>query len=602
MTIDSAPEIDGAGLDALEAILRRDLGFLNYPPPAWIPETRRADGRPVSDIVIVGGGMCGLVAAFALRRGGMPNFRILDRSPEGFEGPWETYARMETLRSPKQLLGPALGVASLSFQAWFRAQFGTAAWEELFRIPRPMWMDYLRWYRAVLDLPVENGVDVRLIAPEADGLIRLDTSAGEVLARRVIMANGRDGLGGAVVPGFVDGLPRHRWAHSSDEIDFAALAGRRVVVIGVGASAVDNAATALEAGAAEVRHLARRKAMPTINKLMGIGSFGLVAGWPAMPPEWRWRFMNYAEAQQTPAPRNSTQRVSRHPNAYFHFGCDIAAMRDTPEGVRITTRSGRGFETDFVILGTGFEIDLAARPEFGDAAREIALWEDRYTAAARGGEPRPRQVSLARRRLLADREDPGRRPVPDPHPRLQLRRGAQPRQGLRRHSGRQRRRAVAGAGRRRGLLERRRREALGRRPGLRQARAPRRRMDRCRRRSGGPCRAERVTAMARKQVFYYHALSSPWAYLGWPKFKALIEKHDLDVVVRPTRIVPDNGGDAAALAAAAAAGLPRGRARPLAQAPEHAAGAAAEALPDQQRVLRPHGDRRRPARAGTRWR
>ncbi|WGD29148.1 2-hydroxychromene-2-carboxylate isomerase [Ancylobacter sp. WKF20] len=46
----------------------------------------------------------------------------------------------------------------------------------------------------------------------------------------------------------------------------------------------------------------------------------------------------------------------------------------------------------------------------------------------------------------------------------------------------------------------------------------------------------------RKTVYYYHALSSPWAYLGWPQFKALIEKHDLDVVVRPTRIVPENGG------------------------------------------------------------
>jgi 2-hydroxychromene-2-carboxylate isomerase len=45
-----------------------------------------------------------------------------------------------------------------------------------------------------------------------------------------------------------------------------------------------------------------------------------------------------------------------------------------------------------------------------------------------------------------------------------------------------------------------------------------------------------------KTVYYYHALSSPWAYLGWPQFKALIEKHDLDVVVRPTRIVPENGG------------------------------------------------------------
>jgi 2-hydroxychromene-2-carboxylate isomerase len=46
----------------------------------------------------------------------------------------------------------------------------------------------------------------------------------------------------------------------------------------------------------------------------------------------------------------------------------------------------------------------------------------------------------------------------------------------------------------------------------------------------------------RKTVYYFHALSSPWAYLGWPQFKALIEKYDLDVVVRPTRIVPENGG------------------------------------------------------------
>ncbi len=46
----------------------------------------------------------------------------------------------------------------------------------------------------------------------------------------------------------------------------------------------------------------------------------------------------------------------------------------------------------------------------------------------------------------------------------------------------------------------------------------------------------------KKQVFYFHSLSSPWAYLGWPTFRALIEKHDLDVVVRPTRIVQPNGG------------------------------------------------------------
>lgn len=46
----------------------------------------------------------------------------------------------------------------------------------------------------------------------------------------------------------------------------------------------------------------------------------------------------------------------------------------------------------------------------------------------------------------------------------------------------------------------------------------------------------------KKSVIYFHSLSSPWAYLGGPTFHALIKKHDLDVVVRPTRIVPDNGG------------------------------------------------------------
>ena len=46
----------------------------------------------------------------------------------------------------------------------------------------------------------------------------------------------------------------------------------------------------------------------------------------------------------------------------------------------------------------------------------------------------------------------------------------------------------------------------------------------------------------KKTVYYFHSLSSPWAYLGWPAFKALIAKHDLNVIVRPTRIVPPNGG------------------------------------------------------------
>ena len=368
--------IDAKGLPALEARLKEDLEFLCYPGKDWVPPR---DG--VSDVVIIGGGMCGTLAWFALSTGGMKNVRVLDRARKGREGPWLGYARMETLRSPKTLTGPAFGHGALTFQAWFRAQFGTDAWDRLDKIPRTMWMDYLCWYREVLDVPVENGVSVDRVEPEGD-LLRLTVSGAEtgtILTRKLVFATGRDGTGGPNIPAFMDGLPNHLWAHSADDIDFASLKGKRVAVIGVGASAVDNSAEALEHGAAEVRHLIRRKEMPTINKMMGIGSFGFTAGFAEMSDEWRWRFMQYSFATQTPSPRGSTLRVSRHKNAYFHFGKETTRVETKGDGAVIHFADGTSYDADFVILGTGFIIDPMARTEFGDTAGEILLWQDVYT-------------------------------------------------------------------------------------------------------------------------------------------------------------------------------------------------------------------------------
>src|SRR5690606_20154124 len=104
-------------------------------------------------------------AAFALRREGIGNVRQIEAAPAGREGPWVTYARMATLRSPKHLTGPAMGLPSLTFRAWFEAQWGEAAWEASGRIPRTQWMDYLAWYRRALGLPVENGVAATRLLP-----------------------------------------------------------------------------------------------------------------------------------------------------------------------------------------------------------------------------------------------------------------------------------------------------------------------------------------------------------------------------------------------------------------------------------------------------
>ena len=250
------------GLAALETRVKKDLDDLCRPPANWVP-SRAKDGESVTDVVIIGGGMCGMLVWFALQSAGIRNVRIVDRNPEGVEGPWVTYARMETLRSPKHLTGPAYGMASLTFRTWFEAQFAEREWEVLDKIPRTMWMDYRRWYRSVLSVPVENNVAVQRIRPEAD-LLRLElggegTTETSIVARKLIMATGREGTGHPNIPAFMEGVPRTHFAHSSDDINFAALRGKRVVVIGIGASAVENAAEAAEAGADEVRMLARRE-------------------------------------------------------------------------------------------------------------------------------------------------------------------------------------------------------------------------------------------------------------------------------------------------------------------------------------------------------
>ena len=379
-----------AGLAALEVLVRRDLDYLCRPSANWVVP-RQASGEPVLDVVIIGGGMCGMLVWFALQSAGIRNVRIIDRNPEGLEGPWITYARMETLRSPKHLTGPAYGMASLTFRAWFEARFGEPSWEALDKIPRPMWMDYLRWYRKVLQIPIENHVELVHARPEGN-FLRLELGgecAGgqHLLARKLIMATGREGTGHPNIPAFMKGVPRSHFAHSSDDIDFSELRGKRVAVIGVGASAVENAAEAAEAGAGDVRLLARREKMPTVNKMMGIGSFGFSAGYAALPDEWRWRFMQYSFSTQTPAPHGSTRRAGRNESLYFHFGAPVTDVRHEGDVLMIDIAGDRRLTSDFLILGTGFTTDPLARTEFGEVAAAIQLWEDVYAPPEDEGDP-----------------------------------------------------------------------------------------------------------------------------------------------------------------------------------------------------------------------
>ncbi|NBY62751.1 MAG: FAD-dependent oxidoreductase, partial [Betaproteobacteria bacterium] len=160
------------GLTHLEERIRQDLAQLCLPARPWIP-AKELNGKPIKDVIIIGGGMAGLVLGAALKNLGI-DAHLLDKSTAGFEGPWLTTARMETLRSPKELTGPALGIGSLTFQAWFVAQWGEEAWKVFDKIPRPQWAEYLRWYRKVLGIEVQNGHEVISVNPSPDQIVRVE--------------------------------------------------------------------------------------------------------------------------------------------------------------------------------------------------------------------------------------------------------------------------------------------------------------------------------------------------------------------------------------------------------------------------------------------
>jgi cation diffusion facilitator CzcD-associated flavoprotein CzcO len=369
-------------LPAREAAVRHDLELIAHPRKPWL-RPRSVGGTPTLDVLIVGAGQGGLATGFGLLRDKVTNILLLDRAPYGQEGPWVTYARMPTLRSAKDQTGPDLNVPSLTYQAWHEAHWGADDWQSMKLIPSHKWNDYLLWFRRVTNLPVRNDTAVIAIAPcrTDDDLpcLTATLSTGEKLhARKIVLATGQDGTGQWWMPNFIAALPPAFRAHTADPIEFTRLAGRTVAVLGAGASAFDNAAVALEHGAAAV-HLFCHRAQPMIVQPYRWLTFaGFMKHLGDMPDEWRWRFMRYVLGLREGFPSDTWARVAAFSNFTMHVGRPWTGARIADGRVALDTPTGT-FAADFVICGTGIDHNARLRPELAACADNIATWGDRYT-------------------------------------------------------------------------------------------------------------------------------------------------------------------------------------------------------------------------------
>jgi len=319
----------------------------------------------VVDVVIIGAGPYGLAAGAALQGAGRtvsvlgPPMSFWDQMPAGM-----------LLRSPyvASSIGDPAGPHGLDAYA---AATGTP-------VPRPIpleqFVEYGRWFqkRAVPDVDPRPVTSVDRV----DGAFALTLEDETRLeARRVVVAAGIRAF--PRIPEVFRDLPADRVSHAADHSDLGLFAGRRVLVVGAGQSALESAALLAEAGA-QVQIAARADVVHWLHQpswvLRHLGPLTRFAYAPAEVGPPLLSRLNEAPGLMRRLPAASRARIDRRSVR----PAGAAWLRDRVLGaVPLTLRrevvavdpdgevlfaDGQRTVVDHVLLGTGYQVDLARYP------------------------------------------------------------------------------------------------------------------------------------------------------------------------------------------------------------------------------------------------
>jgi len=239
-------------------------------------------------------------------------------------------------------------------------------------IPLRRFVEYGQWFqeRAVPQLERRR---VKRISSTGQGFtIELEDSE-EFPAARVVVAGGI--LPFAWRPPEFDALPGELVSHTADHSSLADFAGRQVVVVGGGQSALESAALLAEHDA-EVRLLVRGQQIVWLNEdfdstdpplsmyaQVRIGIGGAKSAWLAARPElFRLlpRSLSDSLAKRcTPPPAGASWLRPRLADVEMTVGHGITSVDRRNGRVELGLDDGSSFDADHVLLATGYRVDLA---------------------------------------------------------------------------------------------------------------------------------------------------------------------------------------------------------------------------------------------------
>jgi Pyridine nucleotide-disulphide oxidoreductase len=324
---------------------------------------------PDTQVAIVGAGPYGLAVSAYLRGAGIDS-----RTFGQPMGSWQhDMPAGMLLRSPPRSSHIADPKRALGLDAWSAETGGDASHP----IAVESFVAYGRWFQErTTQLDTRQ---VRQVAEAANGFVLSLEDGSTLEAEHVVVAAGIKQF--AQRPKQFEGLRPDLVSHSFDHEDFERFAGRDVLIVGGGQSALESAALLAETGARprlvvrkdKLRWLAPFAFMGTgprawvstvIRPPIDIG--GRVSGWMAAAPQV-FRHLSASDQakidQKCVTPAGAHWLPQRLVDVPVDLGREVAETHENADSLTVTYDDGAEHTVDHAILCTGYRIDVS-RYEF----------------------------------------------------------------------------------------------------------------------------------------------------------------------------------------------------------------------------------------------
>ncbi len=249
---------------------------------------------------------------------------------------------------------------------------------ELDPVPIGVFLDHTDWFREQKGFDVDQRlVDSLQVAASGEGFVATMEDGTTITADKVLAAPGIRHF--VTLPAWHEGVPEHRRAHTCDLVDFDALAGARVVVIGGRQSAYEWAALLCDHGAASV-DVVHRHPTPAFERV----SWAFVNPYIEQTLAHRgwWRGLS-GDQQQAIAlefwqvgrltlehwltPRLRPDVVTVHPDT------EVVAVEEGDEATVLGLTDGTRLTADFVVFASGYRADLGRVPYLEPLLDDLAV-------------------------------------------------------------------------------------------------------------------------------------------------------------------------------------------------------------------------------------